>query len=78
MAPAWRYSSRQNGYWDLYILDLETGEQTRLTDTPEYEGSPTWSPDGQWIAYERYNGVSLDIYLQSLTDPGCCAHPADR
>ena len=63
------YSSRQNGYWDLYILDLKTGKQTRLTDTPEYEGSPTWSPDGQWIAYEKFDGVSLEIYIQSLVDP---------
>jgi TolB protein len=63
------YASRQNGYWDLYILDLSTGQTSRVTDTPEYEASPTWSPDGQWIAYERYNGVSLDIYLQSLTEP---------
>ncbi len=29
------YSSRQNGYWDLFILDLATGIQTRVTDTPE-------------------------------------------
>ena len=63
------YTSRENGYWDLYLLDLETGKKTRLTDTPEYEGAPTWSPDGQWIAYEKYNGVSLDIYIQSLVDP---------
>lgn len=63
------YASRQNGYWDIYLLDLETGRQTRVTDTPEYEGSPTLSPDGNWIAYERYNGISLDIYIQSLTDP---------
>lgn len=63
------YASRQNGYWDLYILDLTDGQLTRVTDTPEYEASPTWSPDGQWIAFERYNGVSMDIYLQSLTDP---------
>ncbi len=63
------FASRQNGYWDLYVLDLASGQTTRLTDTPEYEASPTWSPDGQWIAFERYDGVSLDIYLQSLTDP---------
>jgi len=63
------YSSRQNGYWDLYMLDLATGKKTRLTDTPEYEAFPTWSPDGQWIAYEKYNGVSMDIYIQALDDP---------
>jgi TolB protein len=63
------YSSRQNGYWDIYILDLVSGKQERITDSPEYEAYPTWSPDGQWIAYERYNGTNLDIYLQSLTEP---------
>lgn len=63
------YTSRQNGYWDLYILDLVSGKEVQLTDTPEYEGSPTWSPDEQWIAYERYGDDNLDIYLQSLTDP---------
>lgn len=63
------YSSRQNGYWDIYILDLVSGEQIRVTDTPEYEAAPTWSPDGLWLAYERYNGISLDIYIQALDDP---------
>ena len=28
------YSSRQNGYWDLYLFDLATGKSSRLTDTP--------------------------------------------
>lgn len=64
------YSSRQNGYWDLYVLDLETGQRTRLTDTPEYEASPSWSPDGQWVAFERFNGANLDIYIQAIDQPG--------
>jgi TolB protein len=63
------YTSRENGYWDLYILDLRTGEKQRITDTLEYEGSPTWSPDSQWLAYEAYIGNDLDIYVQSLSDP---------
>ncbi len=62
------YSSRRNGYWDIYILDLLSGDLTRVTDTPEYEGSPTWSPDGQWLAYETYARGNLDIYIQSLAD----------
>lgn len=61
------FSSRANGYWDLYTIDLETGERTRLTDTPEYEASPTFSPDGLWIAYERFDGSNLDIFISQLT-----------
>lgn len=30
------YGSRRNGYWDLYILNLLTGETLPVTDTPEY------------------------------------------
>lgn len=62
------FTSRRNGYWDLYVLDLETGDQTRLTDTADYEGAPTWSPDGLWVAYERYTGTGLDIYILPTND----------
>ncbi len=31
------FASRRNGYWDLYLLELATGEVTRLTDTLEYD-----------------------------------------
>lgn len=63
------FSSRQNGYWDLYVLDLETGMRTRLTDTPEFESAPSWAPDGQWIAYQRFDGANQDIFILSLSDP---------
>jgi TolB protein len=60
------YSSRRNGYWDLYVLNLATGAQTRLTDTAEYEASPSWSPDGQWLAFERFDGNNTDIFIVPL------------
>ena len=63
------FSSRQNGYWDLYMLDLATGMRTRLTDTPDFETSPTWAPDGQWIAYQHFDGADLDVELLPLNDP---------
>ena len=64
------YSSNRSGRWDLYVLNLVDGQVTRLTDTPEYEGAPRWSPDGLWLVYERYigsdTGGSLDIFIQPV------------
>lgn len=62
------YSSRRNGFWDIYIFNFEDGSSTRVTDSLAYDGNPTWAPDGQWLGYESYKNGNLDIYIQSLTD----------
>jgi TolB protein len=67
------YSSRRNGYWDLYILNLKSGEVFRLTDTPEYESAPSWSPDGKWLVYESYLDGNLELYIRSVNDPAQAA-----
>ncbi|SNY59273.1 TolB family protein [Paractinoplanes atraurantiacus] len=39
---------------DLWLLDLLTGAQRRLTNTPGViEAHPVWSPDGRWLAFAR-------------------------
>lgn len=41
---------------DLYTLQADgSGEMSRLTNDPNSEGSPRWSPDGLRIAYTRGN-----------------------
>jgi len=38
---------------DIYVLDLATGEEKNLTNTPDYgDFNFAWSPDGKWIAYK--------------------------
>nr|MBX2822360.1 DPP IV N-terminal domain-containing protein [Rhodothermaceae bacterium] len=36
---------------DLYIMDYPDGEPQRLTESSAIEAQPTWSPDGEWLAY---------------------------
>jgi tricorn protease len=38
---------------DLWILDLEGGEQTLVSQDREGVGSMNWSPDSRWLAFEK-------------------------
>lgn len=62
------FASNRSGYWDLYLLELESGETTRLTNTQAYDGAPSWSPDGAWLASETYYNNSLEIIVQPISD----------
>ncbi len=62
------FASNRDGQWDLYVMELDSGLSKRITDTPEYEAAPSWSPDSQWLACERYAGENLEIAVLSLTD----------
>jgi TolB protein len=64
------FASNRSGYWDIYLLDLYTGDISRLTDTLEYEGAPAWSPDNQWLIYEAYVNDNLEIWIQSIDTNG--------
>jgi TolB protein len=63
------FTSNRNGFWDLYLLDLSSGDVTQLTNTPEYEGAPTWSPDGLFMAFESYEDNNLNILVGPADDP---------
>ena len=57
------FSSNRAGAWDLFLLELRTGELRRLTDTPGFESYPTWSPDGLWLASETYYNGDFNIWI---------------
>ena len=51
---AWSGENRNNS--DIWIKQIDTGAEDRLTDDPAWEGAPAWSPDGLHIAFVRYIG----------------------
>jgi len=48
------------GEWpDLYVVDVESGQMTQLTNDPSRETEPAWSPDGAWIAFGKGQTISM-------------------
>jgi YVTN family beta-propeller protein len=46
---------------DIYVMNVDGGEVTRLTDDPAPEYAPAWSPDGGRIALVRTQGHANEI-----------------
>ena len=55
------YVSDADGSPDIYMIELATGQATRLTFSKEREIVGDWSPDGQWLVFteEGRDGLLL-------------------
>jgi Tol biopolymer transport system component len=46
------YQSEQAGNWDIWVTQVGSSQAVnRTADSPADDLGPTWSPDGQWIAF---------------------------
>ena len=46
---------------DVYTMRTDRSKLRRLTATKSCEANPAWSPDGNWIAFEREGEVTTEI-----------------
>ncbi len=68
--PRWSPDGKKISFvdnsWSLFLLDLESGEETKVSSEPIYGAQRTlshaWSPDSRWLAYTRIT----EAYFQQV------------
>jgi Tol biopolymer transport system component/TolB-like protein len=79
------FSSKRDGDLELYVMDLATGDTTKLTDNAADDDAPSWDPDGGRLAFHSVRDGNWEIYAvdvetketERLTnDPAVDAYPA--
>jgi Tol biopolymer transport system component len=73
------FNSNRDGNYEIYVMNADGSDLTRVTDHPAADMSPAWSPNGQQIAFESERDSNWEVYimnadgsnLRRLTD-----HPA--
>ncbi|MCU1268376.1 MAG: exported protein of unknown function [Acidobacteria bacterium] len=55
-------SSRFGGNHDIYVMDTNGSNQTRLTTNAAYDDQPKWSPDGSKIVFMSNRDGNFEIY----------------
>jgi len=63
-------STRLGSQQDIYVMNPDGSNQTRLTNTREFEIDPDWSPDGTKIAFARQVEYAYEIFVMNADGSG--------
>jgi TolB protein len=56
-------SRERNGNSDVSVIDLARGSETRLTNSPSIDTSPSYSPDGRMIVFNSDRSGTPQLYI---------------
>lgn len=64
------FTSERSGNFEIYVMDVESGKVTNLTNHPADDVAPRWSPDGGRIAFISDRDGQWGIYLMNADGSG--------
>jgi hypothetical protein len=64
------FVSFRDGNAEIYVKDTAGGSVTRLTNNPEIDDWPDWSPGGSKLAFTRYSAGKPDIFVMNADGSG--------
>ena len=59
------FVSGRDGNNEIYVMNADGTDQTRLTDNPAYDSGPSWSPDGTKIAFDTDRDGNREVYVMN-------------
>ncbi len=75
VSPCWSpdgqkvaFAAEKNGNWDIYYMNSDGTDITRLTTHAAEDIYPSWSPDGSMIAFNSERSGSSQIWRTNVTD----------
>ncbi len=61
------FVSTVNSHKEIFVCDFDGNNPRQITNDKSIALSPSWSFDGQWIAYTSYARGNPDIFIRHLT-----------
>jgi Tol biopolymer transport system component len=71
------FVSNETGDYEVYVVDLDGGEPTNLTNDPAIDDRAAWSPDGTRIAFRSERSGNSEIHVMDA-DGGCVMQLTDN
>lgn len=62
VAFAWN-GPENSDFWSIYVKLIGSDTPVRLTSAQAEDLSPTWSPDGKWIAFLRHSNSDKGVFV---------------
>ena len=59
-----------NSIWEIYVMNEDGSDQTRLTNNSAWHSLPRWSPDGRRIAFQSHRDGNWEIFLMNAGGSG--------